>query len=427
MLLPGLLLGVSWLITPLFGGALTVATHELATRLYGPRVGRLSGLLAMCSPFALMLAGTHLSHVPTAFFLVASMWSVERLRRTSRWEFGLAAGACFAAAFLIRPLSALAAGAVVGLGALGTPEAMRRRWRGLVVGLAIALAAAGVLAVWQQETTGDWRTPGHSVSLGDAGRLGFREAQGYSPQIGWDHTRLRLGVLNHRVLGWPIPLFVVALLPFLTLRARKEDAWLLLVPLALLGTYWLYYYLEFFFPARYIFSGVPMLIVLAARGYELFARRAAAVAGTPGEWLPAALLAGCIACATLVYGPMYFASIPSNHGDVEARLAELIAKAEIENALVFVAGVDRLPSGTNNDLFNDFYATGFLMNDVDFAGPILFARSYEGHDHRLAARHPGRRYYLYRYNRARDRGRLFGMRFDGETAILEPVRVGGPE
>lgn len=427
ILLPGLLLGVPWLVTPLFGGALVVATHELAARLYGRRVGRLSGLFAMCSPFVLMLSGTHLSHVPTAFLVVSSMWAIVRLRSTSRWVYGLAAGVCFALAFVTRPLTALGAGGVIALGALGTPECARRRWKGLVVGAMLAIVAAGSLAAWQREITGDWRTSGHSVSLGDSGRLGFREDQAYTPRVAWEHTRLRLRTLGHRVLGWPIPLFVVVLAPFLLMRAAWSDVWLLLVPLTLLGLYCFYYYLEFFFPARYIFSGVPMLIVLAARGYDVFANRLGETFESLGVWLPAALLGGCLTFAAWVYGPTYFESIPSNYGDVEARLARVIEGAGVDDAIVFMSGVDRLPEGTNNDLFNDFYATGFLRNDVDFAGPVLFARSYEGYDHLLAALHPERRYYLYRYNRARDRGRIFRMTFDGEAAILDPIRIEGGE
>jgi len=50
VLLPGVLAGVPWLVTPLFGGALAVVTARAGQQLFNRATGRLAGVLSLGSP-----------------------------------------------------------------------------------------------------------------------------------------------------------------------------------------------------------------------------------------------------------------------------------------------------------------------------------------------------------------------------------------
>ena len=125
LLLPGVLVGLPWLVVPLLGGLLLVATVALGRELAGERVGRIAGLFLLGSPFVGMLAGTHLSHVPAALFLTLGWLQVVRLLRTGGMRHGLGAGIAWGLAFLCRPMCALVVGGVMALGVL---VRWRRAW-----------------------------------------------------------------------------------------------------------------------------------------------------------------------------------------------------------------------------------------------------------------------------------------------------------
>ena len=92
LLVPGVWLGAPWLVNPLLGALLAVAIAELGRDLYGDRVGRAAGLLAVPSPFLLVLSGLHLSNVPTTLFLCLASLALRKLWATRRWIWGGAAG-----------------------------------------------------------------------------------------------------------------------------------------------------------------------------------------------------------------------------------------------------------------------------------------------------------------------------------------------
>jgi hypothetical protein len=129
-----------------------------------------------------------------------------------------------------------------------------------------------------------------------------------------------------------------------------------------------------------------------------------------------ALLAGTgLAFLTLVSAPGFFAQFHEHYGDVEAHLPRVVDAYGIDNALVFM---DAIGEGTDlHDPKNTFYATGFLRNDLGLAGPVVFARNAKERNPELIARYPGRRYYLYRFNRTTSRVRLYEITEGGATLV----------
>jgi 4-amino-4-deoxy-L-arabinose transferase-like glycosyltransferase len=369
------------------------------------------------------MSASHLSHVPTAFFCALCMWSVVRLLRTRRRLFGLTAGLGMGMAFLCRPLTALAVGGVIGLGPLWYWRRALRRWPAVGAALLLAVLGIGLLMAYQHQATGDYLTAGHKVGLGRRAKYGFGEidfARTHTVVLGLEHTRQRMQAMNRDVLGWPVPALLVALLPFLLGHTRKEDVWLLLPALVLLLAYMAFWYFEHYYPGRYIFAGVPMLIVLAARGCRQAATSLRGGEAGARRAVPAVVTA-CLLFNLAVFLPHRVAGFGGTFADVETVLPRVLAAHDFSGALVFVDAVER--SHDLLDPFNDFYGTAFMRNDLDFDGDTVFVRNLRERNHEMVALHPDRDYFLYRYHRGLDKALVFRLRFDGEQQRAEPMAM----
>jgi hypothetical protein len=97
----------------------------------------------------------------------------------------------------------------------------------------------------------------------------------------------------------------------------------------------------------------------------------------------------------------------------------VIEEAGIRNAVVFMDSVEHLPQ--RDDPLNDYYATGFMRNNLTFDGDVVYARNCRADNVLLARQFPERDYYLYRYNRRKNGAHLYRLTFDGAEQHLEPV------
>ena len=418
LLVPGVWLGATWLISPLLHGGLVVATALLGRELYGPATGRLAGLLTLGSPLLLVLGGEHLSSTPTAFALVACAWFTLRLVRTGRPRFGALAGLAWGLAFLCRPLSALLVGGIIALYPLVRWRAACAAWRGMGLAALLAVLAAGTLAAFQHATTGDAGTPGHEIGLGARGRLGFGRldaARTHTVGLAFEYSLRRLRNVSHHLLGWPAPFYLIALAPFLAGRARAREAWLLAPSLALLLVFATYWYYDMYYPSQYLTEGLPALLVLVAAALTGHAGR---TAPQRVAWSAPALAAGW-SFALLAGGPHYFDGFHKNFGDVESVLPRVVARHDITHAVIFM---DQIGEGTDrHDPRNNFYATGFMRNDLALQGDVIYARNLRERNIELMQHYPGRAYYLYRFNRTTSRGRLYTLHPRDQTYDATPV------
>ena len=426
LMLPGVLLGVAWLATPLLGGALVIAVARVAAELYGERTGRIAGMLALSSPMISGLSATMLSHVPTALFLTLALLAVMRLTASGRLRHGAAAGAAWSAAFLCRPLTALVVGCVLALWPLAHWRAALRAWKAILLALLFAGAGAGTLAAWQEISTGAASVPGHSIGMGRRGRFGFARldwAREHTPEAGLQFTLNRMKTMNTQLVGWPVPALALALLPFLLGTGRWREAWLLGPWLALLGVYSAFWYWEECYPARYTFCGAPPLLVLAARGLASAEEILCARGPRTRAVARCALIAGMLfaLCAAL---PQNYAYAGTLLKDVELTLPRAVKACGLHNAVVFVSAKGRHP--TDDDAFNDFYATGFLMNSLDFSGDLVFARDLGKRNSTLMAAHPGRRFYRYVYFRDSNKAELFELAPAAGGLVQKPIPIPPP-
>ena len=402
----GLAFGAPWLVMPVFGGLLAVLVVSVGRLLFDEESARLAGLLCVFSPMVCELSATHLAHAPTACGLLLAARGVLRCLEKPSWADGASAGLGIALSFQCRAADAAVAGAMLAVPVLASP---RRAWRArgplALAALILALGVAGQAWYWSV-TTLDWRTPGHVLGLGERGRLGFFED--YSPATALYRLLVRIGELNGRVLGWPVPLFLPALVPVAFRRWRAKALWLWSVPAALLA------FLVFFWgwdqpylPASYAFCAVPALLLLAAAGVSLVARRLSvpALRILPPVALPALLL----------FLPVHLKSFDDHFWNMEKNLPRVVRAAKIRNAVVLCDAVDRHPR-TDIDFRDEFFARAFLMNEIPFgSGDVVFARNLRKENGRVFSRFPGKRFFLYRFNRRTGRSELYRIDFeDGE-------------
>lgn len=427
LLLPGVAVGLPWIVNPVLGGALSLATAALGREMYGERTGRTAGLLTMASPALLILAGTHLSHTATALFCALCLWSVIRLLRTGASLYGLSAGLAWGAAFLCRPLDALLLGLLFAAFPMVHWRQSLKAWRGVTLALAAALCSAALMASFQGAVTGDPLTPGHKAGMGKLGSFGFIQlwnTRAHTPARAVDFSLKRLRAVNDRLSGWPLPFFLLALVPFWTGERRRRNLLLLAGPLILTFAFAFYWYYEGFFPGRYLSSSFPMLLVLAGRGMDLLADRAFGFGG-PASRLLSAGIAASVLFAALAALPWEFRALRRNAGDVERTLPRVVEAYGIRNAVVFM---DSVTAGVSEqEKLNDFYGTGFLRNGLDLDDDVVYARNSREQNHLLIALYPGRSYYLYRYHRNSRRALLYRLLPEGKKFCLLPVEPKEPD
>lgn len=420
LLVPGVWAGAPWLVNPVLGAALIVCAGRVGTMLLGRAAGRTGALLLFASPLMIELSALHLSHVATALFCCLCLGCLRHMLATGRWLFGLLAGVSWGVAFLCRPLTALVVGAALGLAHLCAGRALLRNWRGILAAALAAAAAAAALAAFQHATTGSALTAGHQVGMGARGHFGLGRldaARTHTLAQAARYTLVRLRDTNHKLLGWPLPSLLVVLLPFVLRRARCEHAMLIAPFMALLAVYAFYWYYEVYFPPRYLFAAMPLLALAAGDGLRMLARDGPA--GPRGGRVATALAAGSVLYLAAIGTPAHLARFGSAYGDVEYVLPRVIRDYGITNAVVCMDAVGR--GGNPVDPANDFYATGFMRNDLDLSGDVVFARNRQDDNRLLLTPYSGRSFYHYRYDRGTGKAWLYRMPVENGDFRYVPV------
>jgi hypothetical protein len=280
-LVPGIWLGIPWLVEPLLGTLALLGIGLIATRLYNRQVAALAVILGTLSPFYSYLAASYLSHTIALFYLVWGLWALLRFAQGKAvWHLPLSA-ALFGMAGLTRDLDAVlfVIIVIVGVILLSWPQ-VRRSWRTWLVGgtlfLVVALLFFGLYAMFNAQLTGSpWITPRSLFSAEDHWGVGLNVGFYGQHTLAAGSVNLDelLTILAIDLFGWPFYLtFAFLLMPFLTRRAVAADWFLLLAAVIMAGIYIGYFYHGIYLGPRYLYDTLPFLLILTARGiFSLFA------------------------------------------------------------------------------------------------------------------------------------------------------------
>ncbi len=289
----GYLIRAPWLLDPLLGGLTAVALYHFARRAFGETQGRAIAALFALTPTALLMSASYMNHVPVLLLAVLALAGLAEWDRAStpgRRRL-LAAGIGLALGFMatIRPLDAVVVSLCIGVFQAAQIRRAPRRWTELLVQGAFGALGVAPLLYGNWATTGGVFHFGYEVLWGPGHRLGFH----VDPQ-GVAHTPLRALVLatkyvselNSYVVGWTLPALLVAIVGLGSMRrATKWDALLLGLFGSQLAAYALYWHDGEFLGPRFLYTALPVVVVLLARTPFLVAGR------WGGYWRHAAPLA----------------------------------------------------------------------------------------------------------------------------------------
>lgn len=426
----GVLAGVPWLVDPILAAIAGLVIYHLTREVADWRWGILAWILALSSPFFLMLGGSMMAHTTAALLIATALLLAIRGLRLGSFRLTLGCGACLGLAVLARPYTALLA--TIAVGGYYAAHVLRGPDRARTVRLCLALAGciaafAAAFLGWNLLLTSPQHPTTDLYSLYDRNDvLGFGPDKGMNWRMtwgGWGHTPAKglrsihryLDSTSRHLLGWPGRLSLALFLAGAWSARRKVWLGLFLGLGALLVVGHMLYWavLHIGFGARYWFEVAPAMFVLSALGMRWASRAGARAPGgvkppgvvsLPGGRLVAvAVVAACMLWSLTQYWPARWTEM-AQYGGVTVDIKREIAGHRLDNALIFV--------WTDELVYNE----GFPLNDPFLRKGPIFARDLGPRNRELIAAYPTREPYLWTRQK-----RLLPLGADGTApaAILE--------
>lgn len=408
----GQLFGAAWIVSPVLGGLSLLLFYALAKELYGQPTALLTGVLAVLSPFFLLMNGTFMSHSGGLFYTSLALYcSVSGYRRFPFLRGGIA-GLAVGLLGATRPLTAPSVGVLAGIAALVV--AWRRRGRAwlTVVGLISGVVIGALLLVgYNLAMTGNAFTTtydkyyrkdvvGTVVGLGGATGITFSH--------GVNNLDTFISSLMVAVFPWPYWLVLAPMLvAFVKPRLNLRDAWLGLGFLGIVASYFFYVNAPICYGPRYYFEALPYILILSARGLLLPVAWARWILSRvhPKKAEPAVrvsrLLSGLVILAIIGYSvlnPTAYRKIIKDlryMNALETKILKTVESEQIANAVVFVKPPKQPMDWTD-------FGSVFPQNSPTFDSSVVYARHLGKQADRLLLNfYPGRRVYLASYKTGR--------------------------
>lgn len=349
----GLAAGLWWLLQPVFGVLLVVATYRVARWTADETTARLAVVVLVLCPFVIVVTATELSHIPAATLGLAAAAAATMLDRPTWTRWAPAAGAALGLMVAFRPLDAVAAAVPVGVVALMTA-------RRAIPALGL-IAAGGVLGtiptLWfNAGTTGSWLEFGYAHLWGPGIALGFHDVPWSQPltlRRAVALTALDLHQLNMYLLDLPVPILLLTAAGFVVAwrQVRARDTVPFVAAGSLMGLLFFYFHRDTFYGPRQMFSVVPWFVLLFARAMVLFRR-----AGAPTR---AGVTRGMVAVTGSVVALVVGVSTIAPHRLAAYRESTSLLNHHPERE---AAGLDRavvvIPDGWGSRLIARMWAAG---------------------------------------------------------------------
>jgi hypothetical protein len=410
VLVPGIWLGVPWLINPLLAGLAIPLFYALGRELFGEKMGRLAALLGVLSIFRMSTFAMMLSHGVCLVLATLFAWMLIRAaRRGDCHRSWLIAGVALGGMIHARPFTAVAMAIPLGIAAAVFCAGRRLRPTALLAFVLPVVVAVALLLAYNRGVTGDaLTTPFKKWSSFD--RIGFGPDVGmeYWPQANRGHTigdafrntYFDLDELSVYLLGWGRGVLVLMAAAFLVRGHRARHLLSLSVWLALVAAYFAYHSPGTLAgQARYWSEALAFILLLVAGGLtatrillaDLLRRlggrapdpRARAALGSAGVLLTIGAVA--------VFVPrLVHAEIGDAFFGRSDAIPRALAGQPLANAIVLVPG--RYDHDERYDVGP--FEAGPAFNDPNLTADVLFARDWGAERNRPLYRHfPHRRFY----------------------------------
>lgn len=272
VLLPAVLLGLAWIVGPIFGAISAAVFWALARRIESrPATSLGAAILFAFAPFVVFLSGSHMNHVPLLTLLLVAMYALVRQTADEDSHPGWAAlsGAALGIAATIRPLDAIAFALPAGLWMLWrTVQRPSRIGELAAAGVGIALPIVGVLW-YNAQTTGAPLVFPYEVLWGKSHALGFHKAPWgapHTPARGIELINLYFLRLQSNLFELPAPSLLAPIAALaLTRHVERFDRYLLWTAALIVTLYFAYWGDGVFLGPRFFLILAPALILWSAR------------------------------------------------------------------------------------------------------------------------------------------------------------------
>jgi len=442
MLAIGAAAGVPWLVNPVLGALFVLALAGLGRACYGNDQGRLSLLLALASPFVVLMSTEFYSHASAILWVTLALCSYVRFMRGDRGAWIVATGTFLGLCAITRPLTALGVGLPLTVDALAHASTWwkGRRLGAATLGVLSSVVICGGLLAYNNATGGSPFSFGYGAAHGPGfGVSGLptispppqgaspdsivgassdsRGATASDPEVPsrnlgsarqemrpivrpppahpypwWLRVSARVQRLNDALFALPFPSLLLVLLAFLGPRSSRWDYLLLSIPLGLLAVYAPVTYWESEFGPRYVYEACGPLLLLAARGVSNIGPVVQHFGITSKSLVPqmrGAVLIGFLLGALLLWPPrIEFYGSPGWGWALRDDVADAVDAAKLRDALVFV--------DTSGRFGDRPYLAVFLRNGLDLdATDVLYARDLGARNEELQRLFPERRAFLF--------------------------------
>lgn len=372
----------AWLVSPIFGALTLVLVALLGSRLYNARVGVLAAWLTAASPFFLFNAASYFSHTFCGALLLCAACLAARGDRSRAWV-PLAVGFLIGWAVLARYLTGTIAAIPIVLLLVRQPVAI---WRALLLVALGGLPWVIVLLAYNDAMTG---SPWQLTTLPTTVSLWFRD--GFvlrSADI------LSTHLLRH--LQWTPPLLIAAYIFYLATADRETRRgavdWMLVLMAATL-----YFYVERGgnqYGPRFHYEVFPFLVLFVTA--NLF-REPAFVMKASRDRFVFGFMAASV--AVLPLSVIVHAVVERNVIEERSDPYTSVEEARLQNAVVLIGG--RIGTERSID------ALDLTRNGIAQTSSVLYGLDVSPDANCGLRRHyPGRRFYLYYWDRAQDDGVL---------------------
>jgi hypothetical protein len=302
----GVAVGAAWLTNPIFTGLTSLNVYRFVQRVYGEAQARAAAIVFVASPTVLIMGGSHMNHVATAWLLTLAfaalpVWMSSEERR-ARMRSAALIGLGVGTAAAIRPLDAAIAAAILGGVMLFFAARDRARATSLLVSGGVGALPVALLLAANWLTTGAPQRFGYTLLWGPNHSLGLHADPTGLPHTAWRALLMALRYVtevNAFTTTWAIPLLLIVALAFaLGPHVRGWDKLLLAFAALQLTAYAFYFHDGQFAGARFLFSVIPAILILATRAPFMLAAREL------GAWRRATLLLLPVCIATTWVRPM---------------------------------------------------------------------------------------------------------------------------
>ncbi|MEX1311070.1 MAG: hypothetical protein AB1Z65_11665 [Candidatus Sulfomarinibacteraceae bacterium] len=401
-LMPFAVLGLTFLANPFLTGINLILVGRLADILFGSRCSTYSMFLFFSSPFMMTMGGTWMPHPFTAFLTLISVISFVKFWRTKQLHLLMLVGTPIGWLVFTRPQNALFLSVLFFALLLFNFRRFDAITTITVFSIPLIFGIT-VLFVYNYSFTGSPFTfiqdiyfnitepvnDCHRVGLG----AGCHHCNGESlPEGGmtWQHgltvTKERIGPLVMET--FPHPLFFSFIVLSLVLTRddpfeSRRKIFLVVLFLAPVAGYFLFYFNGNVFGPRYLYEGSVFLIILAAAGIESLLTHLRRVNSERGVGVVASFLVAGLLFEFLVSVPIALEVYEHGFWGVDDQLKELVESGEYQNSVVFISMSDDMSYGnglTAMDLSNIESNSTIFVKDLGEASNSKYMHFMNGRE-----------------------------------------------